>query len=135
MTTHSTNKDRGLDDLIRETLRQDETDLLQRLEEPSLRTMLGDVFTGRLRWLMILTGFVIFVFFLLAVWAGIRFFSADEVAEMIRWGALMFLFAMSVSFMKIFHWMEMERFAIVREVKRVELRVVQLAEELAVRAE
>lgn len=122
--------DTNLDELIRDTLRQDESDMLQRLEEPSLRTMLGDVYSGRLRWLMILTGFIIFGFFLLSVWAGIHFFRATEVVDMIRWGALMFLFWMATAFIKIFHWMEMERFAIVREVKRVELRLVQLAEDL-----
>ena len=126
----NTNTEQDLDDLIRETLKQDESEMLQRLEEPSLRTMIGDVFTGRLGWLMILTGFFIFGFFLLSVWAGIHFFQATEVAEMLRWGALMFLFWMATAFIKIFHWMEMERFAIVREVKRVELRVVQLAEEI-----
>lgn len=130
MTT-DIHSDRNLDELIRETLRQDESDLLQRLEEPSLRTMIGDVFTGRLRWLMILTGFIIFIFFLLSVWAGVHFFQATEVADMIHWGALMFLFWMATAFIKVFHWMEMERFAIVREIKRVELRLVQLADELS----
>jgi hypothetical protein len=124
------NTDHDLDELIRETLHQDESEMLRRLEEPSLRTMVGDVFSGRLGWLMILTGFFILALFLLSVWAGIRFFRATEVVEMIRWGALMFLFWMATGFIKIFHWMEMERFAIVREVKRVELRLVQLAEEL-----
>ena len=132
MNTES-HADRDLDELIRETLQQDESEMLKRLEEPSLRTMIGDVFTGRLGWLMILTGVIIFVFFLLSVWAGVHFFRATEVVDMIRWGALMFLFWMATAFIKIFHWMEMERFAIVREIKRVELRVVQLSEELRTR--
>lgn len=126
----NTNTEQDLDDLIRETLTQDENEMLKRLEEPSLRTMMGDVFTGRLGWLMVLSGLIIFVMFLLSVWAGFHFFQASDVVSMIRWGALMFLFWMATGFIKIFHWMEMERFAIVREVKRVELRVVQLAEEL-----
>jgi len=123
--------ERDLDDLIRESLSQDEGDLLRRLEAPSLRTMIGDVLTGRLRWFMILSGAIIFVFFLLALWSGIHFFQATEVTEMLRWGAMMFLFTMVVSFTKIFHWLEMERFALAREIKRVELRVVQLADALA----
>ncbi|MDA8018556.1 MAG: hypothetical protein MPN21_14040 [Thermoanaerobaculia bacterium] len=121
--------DNDLDQMIRETLRQDESELLQRMEEPSLRTMMGDAFSSRLRWLMVLSSLLVFVSFLFAVWAGVHFFQATETEQMIRWGALMFLFLMPTSFIKIFHWLEMERSAIVREIKRVELRLVQLAEE------
>ena len=46
------------------------------------------------------------------------------------WGAAMLLCFGAVTAIKIWYWLEMNRLAITREVKRLELHVVQIAQKL-----
>jgi hypothetical protein len=50
---------------------------------------------------------------------------------MIRWGAAMLLCFGVITAIKIWYWLEMNRLALTRELKRVELRVAQLAQKLS----
>ena len=63
--------------------------------------------------------------------AGVRFIRADDERVMLLWGAAMLLCFGAVATIKIWYWLEMNRLAITREVKHVELHVVRLAQELA----
>ncbi len=49
---------------------------------------------------------------------------------MLLWAAAMFLCLGAVTSIKIWYWLEMNRLAVTREVKRLELQVVQIARKL-----
>ena len=119
------------DALLRDTLAEDEQALTARLGEPSLLDMVVDVYRGRLRWLVWVTMVVTAVFFGLGIYCAVRFFQAPELREMIQWGAGFFFCMTAVMANKIFAWMEMERGAIVREIKRLEVRIVQMQSTLS----
>ena len=70
------------------------------------------------------------VLFVGALLAGIRFFGSDDVPTMLRWGAVAWLCWFAVGFLKLWTWLEMERFAVVREIKRLELQVANLSARL-----
>lgn len=124
------NSDRDVDALIREALTQDEAEAYHRLEDPGLPEMVADVFRGKLRYFSILTMLLTLVFFAASVYAAVRFYQAPELREMMLWGALLF-YTLSVTMaLKIWQWMEMQRHAVTREVKRLELRVAHLAAEI-----
>ena len=119
-----------LDTLIREALSREELEIFDRLAEPSLPDLLTEHFRGRLRWLN-LYGFVLtFVFFGLAVYCAVRLFQTDELAVLLRWGVGLLACMLAVSGLKLWFWMEMQRHALTREIKRVELAVAHLAGEL-----
>jgi hypothetical protein len=59
-----------------------------------------------------------------------RFWFAHELADMLRWGAGSALAFVGIALIKVWFWLELERNAIVREVKRLELQVASLAERL-----
>ena len=74
------------------------------------------------------TGFafvISFVFFGIAVGAGFQMYAATEPRLMVFWLGV-FLFAMiAVGLIKIWFWMRMNHLALLRELKRIELRLVR----------
>ncbi|QDV38808.1 DUF6768 family protein [Tautonia plasticadhaerens] len=119
-----------LDALIREALSREEAALFDRLGPPSLPDLLTETFRGRFRWINLFGGLLSFVFFGLAVSCAVMIFRTDDVPRLFRWG-LGFSFSISaVLGLKLWFWMEMQRHATSREVKRVELAVAHLAAEL-----
>jgi len=119
-----------VDELIREALRAEGVEGLERLGEPSLPGMVTEVFRSRLRWYGAMFMAMILVFTVLAVLCAVRFLSTNDVPDMILWGAGFFLCYLAVMGGKSWYWMQMERLAMTREIKRVELMVAHLAARL-----
>lgn len=63
----------------------------------------------------------------IALWSGFRFIGAPDLREMILWGAITGTAIFALGMIKVWFWMEMQRNATVREIKRVELQVARLA--------
>lgn len=116
-----------LDDKIRRALEEtgvDTTDLSG--EEDSLRALIGDAYQGKLRWLSVAMTFWQVVFFIVFVWAGVRFFSGVTAADPLFWATIFLMTGVGVSMMKIMHWMMINRNRVLREIKRLELEVARL---------
>ena len=122
-------KTENIDAMIREALDEEDLDYFD-FEEPSVPEKVTSLFQGRGRWLNVMAFILVFVLFLAAVYCGIRFFESDDVATMLRWGSVAGLCWFATGFVKLWTWMEMERFAVVREIKRLELQVANLAARL-----
>ena len=117
-----------LDRKIREALREEDAELFDDVGgEPSMFEMVMETFRGRHRWLVALMVWWSLVFFALAIVTGVKFFTTEDSRDMLLW-ALGFLFCMSaVSMMKIWFWMELNKNAVTREIKRLELQIARLA--------
>lgn len=120
-------KNEDIDQLIAQALSEDEAALFQSYEEQNLFQMFGGLFQGKMKWLNAMTVVVQAIMFGFAIYFGYLFFGATEVAEMIQFGAAFFLLVMAVSMLKLFHIMEMNKNANIREIKRLELQVSLLA--------
>lgn len=118
-----------LNDRIRQALRADEDEALAEFaEEPDLFEQVIETFRGRSKWLVVMTMGVGIVFMILSIIALVKFFQAEEVRGMIAW-ALGFVFCLSaVMAMKVWYWMELQKNAITREIKRLEIQVARLAD-------
>lgn len=117
---------------ISQALRADEAADYEKLSpEIPPWEMVFDTFKGRNRWLNVLTGFWMIVFFIAAVICMVRFFSGDNVESMLRWGFGALLLMMGSSFLKLWWWLEMQKNAVIREVKRVELQLASLSRSVA----
>lgn len=116
-----------IDRLIRETLTEEEAKFYDELDEQNVLQMLGGVYRGKNSWLMVLTNIVQLVFFALFIYCAIQFFKVEETNDLIKWGigGIVTLFAQSM--LKLFTWMQMDKNAILREIKRIELQVSSLA--------
>jgi hypothetical protein len=85
---------------------------------------------GRLRWFNAagwIGGVVLFGVAAVLAW---RFAQARELGDMLRWGAASALAFAGIALMKVWFWLELQKNAIVREVKRLEVQVASLAAQL-----
>jgi hypothetical protein len=69
----------------------------------------------------------------LAVFAAYRFFQAEATQAMIAWATGFLWFSLWVAMLKIWFWMEMQRLPIMREIKRLELKIAELSRQLSQR--
>ncbi len=124
-----------LDEEIRKVLSEVE---LQKLDavaaEPGLFAMLGGVFTGKMRFWTVLMSVSTFVFFIAAVWMGWQFMHTDDTRLLGLYGFGIIIAMLAISMLKLWLFMEMNKYAIVREVKRVELQIAHLSNKLDQRA-
>ncbi len=120
-----------IDKLIKETLNEEEAKFYDDLEEQNLLQMVFGIFSGKNSWLVIVMSIVQVVFFGFFIYCAIQFFNVDQTNDLIRWGVFGTLSLMASSMLKMFSWMQMDKKAIIREIKRLELQVSSLSGKIA----
>lgn len=117
-----------LDEKIREALRKEDRKLFRELAaEPSLRQMMGDVFRSRMRfWAGMVMGYIL-IFVIIGVYCLVELFNTDHTREQIIFATGFLLSMLFVLGLKIWWWMEMNKNVVLREIKKVELQLAQLA--------
>lgn len=121
------NSTEEIDRLIKETLTEEEAKFYQELDEQNVLQMVGGLFRGKNKWIMVLMNFMTLVFFGLFIYCIVQFFEASNTKEMIQWATGSLIFLLGVSMLKIFAWMQMDKNALLREIKRLELQVSSLS--------
>ncbi|WP_323789701.1 DUF6768 family protein [Psychroserpens sp.] len=116
-----------IDQLIKETLTQEESKFYDSLEEQNVLGMVGGLFTGKNKWIIIVMNIMTLIFFGLFIYCTVNFFETTETNELIKWGIGGLVFLLGVSMLKVFAWMQMDKNAILREMKRLELQVSSLS--------
>ena len=114
---------------IRQALRTDDAEYDLRREE-GLRDMMVGAFRGKSRWLSVIAWVEMLLFSAVAVIAAIRFFQVAEVRDMILYAAAFLACLIVACLIKMWFWMLMNRNAVNREVKRLELRLAKLIEKM-----
>lgn len=120
-----------LDQAIRQSLSAEDAALLDRLgADQALHRQVLATFEGRLRWFNVagwLAGVALFGVACVLAW---RFVQAEELRDMLRWGAASALAFAGIVLIKVWFWLELQKNAVVREVKRLEVQVASLAAQL-----
>ena len=120
-----------LDQAIRQSLSAEDAALLDRLgADRALHRQVLATFEGRLRWFNVagwIAGVALFAVACVLAW---RFVQAEELRDMLRWGAASALAFAGIALIKVWFWLELQKNAIVREVKRLEVQVASLAAQL-----
>lgn len=125
-----TNKE-DIDQLIKETLSQEEAKFYDELEEQNLFQMVVGLFSGKNKWMLILMNIVNLVFFALFIYCVIQFFNTEVTNELITWGLGAFACLTVVGMLKLFAWMQMDKNALLRELKRLEIQVSSLSAKMS----
>ncbi|MFC4721829.1 DUF6768 family protein [Geojedonia litorea] len=120
-----------IDQLIKDTLTKEEAKFYDELEEQNVFEMLVGLFRGKNKWIIILMNVVTLIFFGLFVYCTVQFLDTEVTNELIKWGIGGFVCLMTVSMLKIFAWMQMDKNALIREMKRLELQVSSLSTKLS----
>ncbi len=116
-----------IDLLIKETLNQEEAKFYDALDEQGIFEMLFGLFKGKNAWINILLNFMIVFFFGLLIYSVIQFFNAQSIEQLVRWGFGSISLLLCISMLKLYAWMQMDKNAILREMKRLELQVMSLS--------
>ncbi len=120
-----------LDQAIRQSLSAEDTQLFDRLgADQALHRQVLATFEGQLRFWNAALWIAGVAFFAVACVLAWRFVQAEELRDMMRWGAASALAFAGIALMKVWFWMELQKNAIVREVKRLEVQVTSLAAQL-----
>jgi hypothetical protein len=101
------------------------------VREPSFREMIASTFRGRNRWMTILVWVYLWVFTGLAVFAAVQFFRIDGLADKLMYATIFLMLCLFAGMMKMWYWMLMNRNALAREIKRLELRIAELQAAMA----
>ncbi|MCU0961980.1 MAG: hypothetical protein MUF48_17940 [Pirellulaceae bacterium] len=122
---------KDLDEKIREALQLEDAQLIEEFRgEPSLRDMVIETFRSRHRWIHVTALVMPFVFLLLFFVFGYQFYQAESVRAMIGWSAACLWSATAMGLFKIAYMLELNKNAVTREVKRLELELAQLSRRL-----
>jgi len=116
-----------IDKLIKETLSQEEAKFYDELDEQNVFEMIFGLFKGKNKWIMYVMNFMTLVFFGLFIYCMVQFFDTEVTKELIKWAVLGIFCMLVVSMLKMFAWMQMDKNAILRELKRLELQVSSLS--------
>jgi SNF2 family DNA or RNA helicase len=119
-------KKEEIDQIIKESLTQEEAKFYDELEEQNLLNQLGDLFKTKLGWLIVIMNIVTLLMFALSIYCVVQFFSTDITNELIKWSGAFFICWTAVAMLKLFVWMQMDKNALLRELKRLELQVAAM---------
>ncbi|MHC4456908.1 MAG: DUF6768 family protein [Planctomycetota bacterium] len=92
------------------------------------RSMIRDFFSKELRWALIGLYVWFFIFLAPIIISVIQFFKTDNTQYQIMYAAIFICCCLSIGFLKIYMLVVLQKHRISREIKRLELRIVELAE-------
>ena len=117
---------RDLDDMIDEALDSEERELLRSIgTEPGFFAQLSGVFGGATGWVNVLLMFVQAALFIGGVWAAWNFFGAADALTALRWGLPATVLLLMALIIKLSLWPTIQSNRIIRELKRIELRIAR----------
>ena len=122
---------KSIDDEIREALSAEDARLLEEYdEEPSLLEVTLKSMTGRFQRINLMGAVVMVIFVALGFYSGWQFYLATELKSLLGWSLGVMFCVTTVGMMKIWYWMLINRYDATREIKRLELQVARLAQQL-----
>jgi hypothetical protein len=117
----------ALDDDIRRAIANGES-IYDLEKEAGIFRQWAGIYRGKMRWMAIFATVESVVFLVLIVLAAVEFFQTDETKWQIFYATGILLLAGMLLLVKLWGWMQLNRYAIQREIKRLELRIVELGE-------
>lgn len=96
--------------------------------EESLRQMMVQTFKGKLRWMVLFLWVEAIAVCVVGVWAGVGLYHAQELKPLIVWSTVLIVCAVFFVLVKVVGWQWMNKYSVLREIKRLELQVAALKE-------
>jgi cytochrome c biogenesis protein CcdA len=112
------------DEDVRKTI--DDTGSYDQQRENLLRSMIRDGYSRQMRGTLLFVWAWALVFMGLAVFCGVAFFYAERTREQIMYAAGFLTAVQGILGMKIFAWQAIHRNSVIREIKRLEARLLEL---------
>lgn len=100
-------------------------------EEDTLRSMVREFYSKRMRWVAINIWAWFIIFLIPLILSVVKFFGAEQTKFQIMYAAIFVCCVASIGFIKVLGWVMLSKHLIGREIKRLELRIAELTEKLA----
>lgn len=120
-----------IDRLIKNALTEEEAKFYDELDEQNILGMVGGLFKGKLKWILILMNLVTIVAFIGFIYCVVQFVDTDITNDLIKWGVLGMILLMMISMLKLFVWLQMDKNALLREIKRLEIQISAVSNKLS----
>lgn len=121
--------DKEIDELIHQALSKEEADYFDHLGEQNIPEQLFGLLKGKnswMNWVMIVMHFIVLA---VAVWTFTEMLETDVVGEKLEWMLYTLFCLLAMVMFKLWGWNQMDKNAIMREVKRLEYQVSLLKQE------
>ena len=69
--------------------------------------------------------------FALSIYCAVQFLNTDVTNELIRWGGAVIICWSTLAMIKLFVWMQMDKNALLRELKRLELQIAAMSNKVS----
>lgn len=116
----------SIDERIQKAFSSEDQAFLARMDAGSLYSDIAATFRGHTRWLNALALLFALVLLAVGVVCGWQFATQTDLRSMQLWGAGTILSFLALGLIKLWFWMEVQKVAIVCEIKRVELQLASL---------
>jgi multisubunit Na+/H+ antiporter MnhG subunit len=110
-----------------ERIRQMMDDNYDEAREDTIRSMLSEFYSRKMAATAAFIWAIGVIFLALAVYSAVAFFRTDQTKYQILYATIFITCFYTVGLMKIFAWQMLHRNSIKREIKRLELRIAELA--------
>lgn len=120
-----------VDETIRQALRAEDDDLLKDLAEPGIVDRMTTAMRKGPRWTTVFVILVGIALHAVLIWFAVMFFTTTETRAMIGWATGFLFITIFIVAMKIWFWMQMEKYVLLRELKRLEAQVARLVEKIS----
>lgn len=121
------NNKEEIDQIIKDSLTQEEAKFYEELEEQNLLNKIGGVFKGKVGWLVIIMNILSLIALGFFIYCTVEFLNTDNTNELIKWGAGAIYSVLFICMIKIYFWQAMHKNDMLREMKRLELQIAALA--------
>ena len=117
-----------IDDRIRQARTAEDRALIESIgDEQTLFDLIGKSFRGRMKAFMVVAWVAMFAMFVFAVWSVIQFLGATDLGTKINWGVAFIVSTQFLGGMKMWYFLELNKLASARDIRRLELRMMQNA--------
>ncbi|PIQ47761.1 MAG: hypothetical protein COW03_13500 [Cytophagales bacterium CG12_big_fil_rev_8_21_14_0_65_40_12] len=120
-----------IDDLIHQALNKEEAAYYDQLGEQNLPQMVFGLFKGRNGWLNVVMVIITFAILGVMIFTIIEMLKAEDLGDKMEWMFYSLLGFITIVLMKIWSWNQLDKNAILRELKRLEYQVALLQSEKA----
>jgi uncharacterized protein DUF6768 len=103
-------------------------DIYDTTKEDTLLSMVGQLYSRRMLPSFLVHAVYSMIFIIPAVYCGIKFFDTQEVQFQLMYAAIFICCIQIIFLRKVIYWQMLHKNSISREVKRLEVRIVELTQ-------
>lgn len=115
--------DKEIDNLIHQALTKEESEYFDQLGEQNLPHQLVGLFRGKNSWMNFLVTFMHLIALGIAIWTFTEMLNTDVVSDKIEWMFYTIICFLVMVMFKLWSWNQLDKNAVLREVKRLEYQV------------